>query len=67
MRIFVLIGLTAGAALTSGGCETVAYSPSERSAMINRTWEVERRQIVDDFDSALLLRPPGQMSIWHVR
>jgi hypothetical protein len=67
MRIFVLFGLLAGTALTSGGCETVAYSAAERSAMINRTWDIERRQIVDDFDSALLLRPPSQMSIWHVR
>ena len=67
MRIFVLFGLLAGAALTSGGCETVAYSSAERAALIGRTWDIERRQINDDIDSALLLRPPSQLSIWHVR
>lgn len=67
MRIFVLIGLLAGAAFVSGGCETLAYSAQERSAMINRTWSIEAREAVDDFDSFLLLRPPSQMTIWHVR
>lgn len=67
MRIFVLIGLLAGAALSSGGCATVAYSPAERSAMINRTWNIEMRQAVEDFDHIMLFYPPSQMSVWHVK
>lgn len=68
MRIFVLFGLLAGAVLTSGGCaETPAYSANERNAMIARTWRIDSRQIVDDVDSILLLRPPSRMTIWHIR
>ena len=67
MRIFVLTGLLACCALFSGGCSGMAYSASERHALIGRTWSIDSRQLVDDIDSALLLRPPSRMSIWHVR
>jgi hypothetical protein len=67
MRIFVLIGLLAGSSFVAGGCATPAYSATERNKMIARTWSIEAHQAVDDFDSALLLRPPSQMTIWHVR
>ncbi len=66
MRIFVLIGLLAAAATAGPGC-TPAYSTQERNAMINRTWRIDAKQAVDDFDSALLLRPPSRLTIWHVR
>jgi len=67
MRILVLIGLLAGAATFNVGCATPAYSPTERSALINRTWSLGFKQAVDDFDSVLLLRPPSRLTIWHVR
>ncbi len=67
MRILVLIGLLAGAATFNVGCATPAYSPRERAALINRTWSIDTKQAVDDFDSALLLRPPSRLTIWHVR
>ncbi len=67
MRILVLIGLLAGTATFNTGCATVAYSPTERAAMIDRTWNIDSRQAVDDFDSILLLRPPSRLTIWNVR
>jgi hypothetical protein len=67
MRILVLIGLLATACLSGGCFSTPAYSAEERNAMIARTWNIEFKQAVDDFDSALLLRPPSRMTIWHVR
>ena len=67
MRIFVLIGLLAGSTLITGGCATPAYSAQERNALIGRTWSIDSKQAVDDFDSALLLRPPSRLTIWHVR
>jgi hypothetical protein len=67
MKIVVLIGLLAGACLSAGGCATPAYSAPERDALIARTWNVEAHQITDDFDSILMLRPPGRMSIWNIR
>ncbi len=58
MKTFVLIGLLAAAGVSAGGCETVAYSAQERNARINRTWNIEARQAVDDFDAVLLLVRP---------
>lgn len=66
MRILVLIGLLAGTATLGTGC-TPAYSFKERNALIARTWSVDAKQAVDDFDNALLLRPPSRLTIWHVR
>jgi hypothetical protein len=67
MRIFVLLGLLAGSALVSGGCETLAYSAQEHQAQIARSWSIDAHQIPDDIDSILMLRPPSRMTIWHVR
>jgi hypothetical protein len=66
MRIFVLIGLLGAAAACGTGC-TPAYSFKERSALIGRTWKFDAKQAVDDFDSALLLRPPSRMTVWNIR
>ena len=67
MRIFVLLGLLAGSALVSGGCETLAYTGKEHRAQIARSWSIDAHQIPDDVDSLLLLRPPSRMTVWHVR
>jgi hypothetical protein len=68
MRIFVLVGLLlAGSGMSTGCAPTLAYSATERNALIARTWSIDARQAVDDFDSVLMLRPPSRMSIWHVR
>lgn len=66
MRNLVIIGLLATVSLVGQGC-TLAYSATERNAMIGRTWKVDAKEAVDDFDSALLLRPPSRMTIWHIR
>lgn len=67
MRNLVIIGLLATVSLFSGGCGTLAYSATERHAQISRTWRVDAKEAVDDFDSVLMLRPPSRMTIWHVR
>ena len=67
MRILALIGLLSGAVTFNTGCATPAYSAQERAALINRTWHIDARQAVDDFDSVFLLRPPSRMTIWHIR
>ena len=67
MRILVLIGVLAGGASFNVGCATPAYSPSERNALIARTWKTDIKQAVDDFDSVMMLRPPSRMTIWHIR
>ncbi len=49
-----------------GGCATPAYSAHERAQLIGRTWGYEWAQAQDDIDHALLLRPPGRMTIWDL-
>lgn len=66
MKAFALLAILAGMCLASG-CATPAYSGHERAQLISRTWGIEERQMNDDIDSFLLLRPPSQMSIWHSR
>ena len=57
-----------------GGCTverdwgaTPAYSSRERNQQIDRNIDYEGKQIIDDFDHLLLLRPAGHMTIWNVR
>ena len=59
--------LLAAASITSTGCATPAYSGAERGQLIARNWGFEGKQINDDIDSILLLRPAGRLSIWHIR
>jgi hypothetical protein len=67
MKNLVAIVVLGGAMLVSSGCATPAYSAGERGRLISRTWGYEWAQAQDDIDSALLLRPPGRMTIWNVR
>ncbi len=75
LRHLCLGGLVLIGATVFGGCttppidfgSTPAYSSAERGRMIWRNWNNEGAQIIDDVDSALLLRPQSRMTIWHVR
>jgi hypothetical protein len=67
IRLAMLV-LAAGSILSFGtGCATPAYSAQERNQQIARNWDYESRQMVDDFDSVLLLRPASRLTIWHVQ
>jgi hypothetical protein len=71
-----LLGLAALTMLTFAvsGCArpweigwTPAYTWEERSAQIARNWDYEGKQMQDDIDSLLLLRPASRLTIWNVR
>jgi hypothetical protein len=71
MKKLALIALLA---LMVGGCArpfeigwTPAYTGRERHQLIARNWDYEGKQLVDDVDSVLLLRPSSRMTIWNVR
>jgi hypothetical protein len=60
--------------LAGGGCArpgefgwTPAYSAKERGELIARNWDYEGKQLMDDMDSALLLRPASHLTMWNVR
>jgi hypothetical protein len=70
-KFVVLVGLLA---LSAVGCArpfeigwSPAYTARERHQMIARNWDYEGKQLVDDFDSAMLLRPSSRLTIWNVR
>jgi hypothetical protein len=67
MKKLALLALFAATALLNTGCYTPAYTAQERFAMIGRNWDYEGKQIADDIDHALLLRPAGRLSIWNLR
>jgi hypothetical protein len=73
MKKLAALILLAGA-MVGGGCArpnelgwTPAYTLTERDQMIMRNWDYEGKQIQDDIDSALLLRPASHLTIWNVR
>lgn len=74
MKKLVASAVLMFAAVLTTGCARpfevgwgVAYSSDERGKMIARNWDYEGKQIVDDIDSALLLRPMGHLTMWNLR
>jgi hypothetical protein len=68
-----LLSLLAIAAFLSTGCArpnefgyTPAYTAKERGDQILRNWDLEGKQLVDDVDHDLLLRPASNLTIWNV-
>jgi len=49
------------------GCSTPGYSAKERGNMIARNIALDWQMMNDDIDRFLLLRPPSQLTIWHIR
>ena len=67
MKKLLLIGIVAGAMSFSAGCATPAYTPDERQAQINRNIDYEGKQMIDDIDSAIFMRPATHMTVWNLR
>lgn len=79
MNKLMLIVVALGSMVTLvGGCmdsrigkadalQTVAYSSGERGDLIAGSMETDWKEMNDDVDSVLMLRPCSNMTIWHVR
>jgi hypothetical protein len=74
MKKLVLgIALTGCMFLTSACARPfeIGWSPGhtarERHRMIARNWDYEGKQLVEDIDHILLLRPASRLTIWNVR
>ena len=74
MKKLALGFVLAGSLLVIGGCArpgeigwSPAHSARERHQMIARNWDYEGKQLVEDIDHALLLRPASKLTIWNVR
>lgn len=65
---FVLLAITlSGCARPGEFGYTPAYTTEERAQQIARNWDFEGKQISDDVDHLLLLRPVTNLSIWNLR
>jgi hypothetical protein len=62
--------------LTAVGCTqarpgewgwTPAYTAEENGHIINRNWDYEGKQLVDDIDYVMLWDQPSHLTIWNVR
>ena len=74
MKKLVHLSLVACGLFLVSGCArpgelgwTPAYTARERDDMIARNWDYEGKQLVDDWDHALLLRPASHLTVWNVR
>ena len=74
MKKFAYLGLVACTLFVSTGCArpgeigwTPAYTARERGDMIARNWDYEGKQMQDDIDHILLLRPASRLTVWNVR
>lgn len=66
MRIWLLLGLLAGLAL-SAGCATVTKTPEENVANVRSVLELDMRQIGDDWNLIWLADRQGRLTRWHTR
>lgn len=73
MRSTILLGLVVVSSMVIGCARpneigwTPAYTTEDRINMIARNWDMEGKMLVDDVDSALLLRPMSGLTLWHIR
>ncbi len=67
MRKLALLLLVSPLMGISTGCATPAYTAEERFQRIGRNWDYEWKQMQDDIDEVLLLRPASRLTIWNVR
>lgn len=77
MSKLALIVAALGSMVLVGGCmdsrigkadafQTPAYTGGERGDLIARSMETDWKEMNDDIDHVLLLRPASQMTVWHV-
>lgn len=66
MKVLALLSLILLGSLIAG-CSTPAYTAQERRQQINRNWNYEGGQMVDDWDHFWLLRPASSLTLWNVR
>jgi hypothetical protein len=78
MKSLAMLSLAVAALTLSTGCAkhytldndfgaTPAYSSTERYQQIYRGWDYDGKQMMDDIDHALLLRPAGHLTKWNIQ
>ncbi len=66
MRNWLLLGLLAGVALTVG-CQTVSMTPGENLALQRQIFDLDRREIADDWNLIWLTDRQCRLTKWQTR
>jgi hypothetical protein len=67
MKKLACLLLLAGGAFGIGGCASPAYSGGENLSRTLRTMDYENKQMIDDIDFELMLRPASHSTTWNLR
>ncbi len=65
--VLMVGGLTVGCARPNEIGYTPAYTTQERGDQVARDWDLEGKEMQDDIDHDLLLRPQSHLTIWNVQ
>ena len=68
LTLICLLGVTIfGCARPNEIGYTPAYTTPERRDQVARNWDLEGKEMQDDIDHVLLLRPVSHLTIWNVQ
>lgn len=67
LLLLVVVGTMAGCARPGELGWSPAYSRKELNQQIARNWDWEGKQLVDDVEKTLMLRPMSHLTIWNLR
>ena len=67
LSLLVVTSVLAGCARPNEIGYTPAYTTQERGDQVARNWDYEGKQLQDDIDHVLLLRPASHLTIWNVQ
>jgi hypothetical protein len=67
MRKLACLLLLAGGSLAMGGCASPAYTGGENMARNLRNVDYENKQMIDDIDYELMLRPASHATLWNLQ
>ena len=66
MRKWFLLGLLAGLSFAAG-CATVTMTPEQNQANTAQIWELEMRQLADDWNLIWMTNRPNRLTRWQTR
>jgi hypothetical protein len=66
MRKWLFLGLLAGLSLAAG-CATVTQTPAQNRATTAQIWELELREMADDWNLMWMTNRPNRLTRWQTR
>ena len=67
MRTLLLVGLVAMLLTATNGCSSVTDTPEEIKATQKQMYDLDARQMTDDWNYFWLVDRPYRLTRWHMR